>query len=332
MGNSIWTVAECTDERLHEVSFEILGEGRKLAAAVQGELAAIIIGSKKAHLANTLFQYGADKVYVAEHPSLGDYATESYTQVLADLVQKYSPYVVVAGATPNGCDLIARVAARLDAELVTNCTSIRVRESNIEVNRPEYEGKVYRVILCSSPPPLMFSVKSGVLGKDTPRLSRQGELVHVEVALDADGVRTKSLGFQKASAKTLDVAESEVVVVGGAGVGRTENWRLVDELAELLGGCVGGTRMAMDAGRIDRERLVGQTGRSIGPKLCLELGVSGAVQHTAGMRDSKFTIAVNMDRGAPIFKVADTGVVADLNDLLPVLVRSLRHLKGSGKV
>ncbi len=332
MNSGIWAVAECAGNELHEVSFEALGHGRMLKASLGSELVAILPGCGNGQLAESLIQHGADKVYVVDHPLLADYSTEIYTHALSELVTSYSPDVVLVGATPNGCDFIPRVATRLNAELVTNCTSLKARAGSIEAMRPEYGGKVYRQVVCSSPPPLLFSIKPGVLGKDKPDSSRKGETVVVQPELGSTSTRATYLGVTRAESSTLELDEAEVVVVGGAGLGDAESWRMIEELADLLGGCTGGTRLALDAGWIDRDRLVGQTGKRIAPRLCLEVGVSGAIQHAMGVRDAKVTIAINKDRKAFIFEVADVGVLADLHELLPALAPAIRELKAGTKV
>jgi electron transfer flavoprotein alpha subunit len=328
MASLIWVVPELQEDGLHEVTLEILGEGRRLATQPECEVAAVLIGRKIAKWADELIHWGADKVYLVEHEMLEHYTTDGYTKVLADLVEQYAPDILLLGATPNGRDFGSRLAARLRTGMVSGCTGIKVNESGmLEMSQPIYEDRVYRTIVPGSAKTQIVAIRPGVAGKDKPDTSRRGVIINIIPAIVAGDIRTQVLERLKADQKTLALEEADVVVVGGRGMQTIERWHLVEDLAEVLGGCVGGTRMSLDAGWISLERLIGQTGKSISPKLCIEAGVSGTVQHTAGIRDARSVMAINKDRYAPIFKVADIGVVADLHDFIPALIAHLGKLR-----
>lgn len=329
MASLIWVVPELQGNELHEVTFEILGEGRRLATQLECEVAAVLIGWKIARLADELIYWGADKVYLVEHELLEHYTTDGYTKILADLVEQHTPSILLMGATPNGHDFGSRLAARLSTGMVSDCTMLKVNEDGVlEMSQPIYEDRVHRTIVSCSGTTQIVAMRPGVVGKDKPDISRRGDIVSITPRITAGDIRARVLERLKADPKTLTPEEADVVVVGGRGMQTVEKWHLVEDLAEVLGGCVGGTRMAMDAGWISRERLIGQTGKSISPKLCIEAGVSGAVQHTAGIREARSVMAINKDKYAPIFKVADIGVVADLHEFIPSLITHLQELRG----
>jgi len=332
MESSIWVVPELEEGELHDVAFEILGEGRRLADQLKCELAAVLVGWKIAKLADEAIHWGADKVYLVEHQLLESYTTDGYTQVLVDLVKQYTPDILLIGATANGRDFGSRLAARLRTGMVSDCTMLKInKEGILEMSQPIYEDKVSKTIAPCTAKTQIVGIRPGVAGKGKPDTSRQGDTVIVTPSIDAGDIRTRVLERFNADPKALAVEEADTIVVGGRGTQTGEKWHLMEDLAEVLGGCVGGTRMALDAGWIPRERLIGQTGKTISPKLCIEAGVSGAVQHTAGIRDARLVIAINKDRYAPIFKVANVGVVADLHEFIPALVARLQELRSTAR-
>lgn len=326
LGRDVWVVAEYSDNGLREVSLEILAEGRRLSDVLKTDLAAVLIGWKRDGLADDLIRHGADRVYVVEHELLARYNTDGYSLALAGLAREHCPRLVLMASTPNGSDLAPRVSTRLGMELVTNCTSVKVSKAGaLEVARPIYDAKAQRISVFPAADSLIMTFLPGTVEEGKPDRARCGEVMVTRPEIAAEEIRTKVSGCPKADSRTLSLEEAEVVVVGGYGVGSKANWHLVEDLARVLQGSVGGSRMAMDAGWISRDRLVGQTGRSIRPRMCIEIGVSGAVQHMSGLRDCRLIVAINRDKNAPIFKAADVGIATDLLDFVPALIQRLRE-------
>ncbi|TAK36406.1 MAG: electron transfer flavoprotein subunit alpha/FixB family protein [Chloroflexota bacterium] len=322
----VWVVAEHLEGDLREITLEMLGEGRKLARKLGEPLCAVLIGHEAEGLTEPLAQYGADKVYLVQNPLLAQYTTDAYASALTDLLQKHTPSILMLAATPNGKDLAPRVAARLKVGLASDCIILKVDDQGIlNMVRPTHGGKVYTSVACSAARPQIATIRPGVIGVDKPNKTRRAEVVPVEVTIAPESIRTRVVGFIKADPKAVDVTESDIVVSGGRGAGGTKGWHVIEELADALGGSVAGSRVAADLGCVSRERMVGVTGKNVAPRLYVAAGISGATQHTAGINDAKLILAINADRGASIFKLADMGVVADLHELLPALTKRLRE-------
>lgn len=330
MGNDIWVLVDHRRGEIQSVTFEILGEGRTIANRLKGRLVALVFGYGVPDLAADLAGYGADHVYNVDDPLLDEYTTDAYTCGLISLMKEREPFLVLLPATANGCDLAPRVAARLGLGLASNCTMVKLTPAgNLEATRPTYRDRVYETVALTASPPFLATLRPGAIGVGRPDPGRQATVESLSVHIDASAIRTRVLETGRADPATLDIAEAEIVVSGGRGIGSAQNWRLVLELAEALGACIGGTRMAMDEGWIPRERLVGQTGKSISPKAYVTLGVSGAKEHVLGTREAKCIVAINTDPGAPIFGVADKAVVGDVNEVVPELVRKLKEIKAN---
>lgn len=322
--SGVWVVAEHSQDELLEVTLEMLGEGRKVASKLGHELTAVLLGRGVAVLCEPLGHYGAERVYLVEHTLLSPYTTDAHAAALTWLIRRWQPSIVLLGATANGQDLAPRVAARLRTGLVPDCVTLKVNSHGVlEMTRPTYRDKSYTTVVCPDARPIMATVRPGVIGTHKPDMLRRAEVVECAVELHPASVRTRVAGCIKADPATVDIAEAEVVVEGGLGVGQAGRWALIEELARAVGGSVGGSRMAMDAGWIPRERLVGLTGKSIASRLVISCGISGAMQHMAGLKDAKTLVAINKDRNAPILKQADLGVVADMHALIPALVEEL---------
>lgn len=319
----IWIVAEHRDGELREVTLEMLREGRRLADKAGVKLCTVLLGNNVRSMTDILGRYGSDRVYLAEHPGLGQYSTDGYAGVLNDLVQSNEPLLVMIGATPYGKDLAPCLAARLKVGLLSDCVMLKINdEGAIEGTRPAYSGKVYSSVsslgkLC------VATIRPGVIGVDKPKDSGRAEVMEVQPNINPKSIRTKVVGFIKADPANVDLTESELIISGGRGLGSQEEWQLIEKLAQVLGGSVGGSRIAMDSGWTSRERMVGQTGRTVAPRCYIAAGISGASAHINGIKDSKLIIAINQDRTAPIFKVADMGVVGDLHQILPRLIEQI---------
>ena len=324
----VWVFAEQRHGELQKVSLEILGESRRLANELGVKLTAVLLGNNIGHLANKLGEYGADEVLVADHVELENYTTDGYTKVLCDLVNDKKPGIFFIGATFIGRDLGPRVAARLRTGLTADCTSLAVEVENgaLLATRPAFGGNIMATIACPDHRPQMATVRPGVFSRLTEK-NYDFTVENVEVKLEASDIRTTILEIVKANKEVVDISEAKVIVSGGRGVGSKENFTLLQELADAFGGVVGGSRGAVDKGWIERDYQVGQTGKTVRPSIYIACGISGAIQHVAGMQESDMIIAINKDETAPIMKVADYAIVGDLNKVIPEMISELKSME-----
>ena len=324
----VWVFAEQRHGELQKVSLEILGESRRLANELGVKLTAVLLGNNIGHLANKLGEYGADEVLVADHAELENYTTDGYTKVLCDLVNDKKPGIFFIGATFIGRDLGPRVAARLRTGLTADCTSLAVEVENgaLLATRPAFGGNIMATIACPDYRPQMATVRPGVFSRLTEK-NYDFTVENVEVKLEASDIRTTILEIVKANKEVVDISEAKVIVSGGRGVGSKENFTLLQELADAFGGVVGGSRGAVDKGWIERDYQVGQTGKTVRPSIYIACGISGAIQHVAGMQESDMIIAINKDETAPIMKVADYAIVGDLNKVIPEMISELKSME-----
>ncbi len=324
----VWVFAEQRHGELQKVSLEILGESRRLANELGVKLTAVLLGNNIGHLANRLGEYGADEVLVADHAELENYTTDGYTKVLCDLVNYKKPGIFFIGATFIGRDLGPRVAARLRTGLTADCTSLAVEVENgaLLATRPAFGGNIMATIACPEHRPQMATVRPGVFSRLTEK-NYDFTVENVEVKLEASDIRTTILEIVKANKEVVDISEAKVIVSGGRGVGSKENFSLLQELADAFGGVVGGSRGAVDKGWIERDYQVGQTGKTVRPSIYIACGISGAIQHVAGMQESDMIIAINKDETAPIMKVADYAIVGDLNKVIPEMISELKSIQ-----
>ena len=325
--NGVWVFAEQREGKLQKVSLELLGEGRRQADKLGVKLTALLLGSNIDGLTKTLAEHGADEVLVADHKLLEHYTTDAYTKVICDLVNERKPGILFVGATFIGRDLGPRVAARLNTGLTADCTSIDVDVENGDLlaTRPAFGGNLMATIACPEHRPQMATVRPGVFAKvESDGANCNVEKVNVQLT-DAD-VRTKVLETVKTAKDIVDISEAKVIVSGGRGVGSKENFALLEELAKVLGGTVAGSRAAVEKGWIDNAYQVGQTGKTVKPSIYIACGISGAIQHVAGMQDSDMIIAINKDESAPIMKVADYAIVGDIKKVLPELIAQAKEI------
>jgi electron transfer flavoprotein alpha subunit/NAD-dependent dihydropyrimidine dehydrogenase PreA subunit len=324
----LWVIAEHLHGALRRGTHELLGEGRRLADKLGVELSAVLLGDQVAPLAQELIAHGADRVYVAEDPALAHYRTGPYTDVLAGMIHQHRPEAVLISATPQGRDLAPRVAARIGAGLTADCTGLDIDmdERLLVQTRPAFGGNLMATIVCRQARPQMATVRPGVMKALPADPARTGEVVTVPVKLDERAILAKIVEIvQQQDDGRVNLQDAQIIVSGGRGLGKPENFAVVRELAEALGGAVGASRAAVDAGWIPAYHQVGQTGRTVQPKLYIACGISGAVQHLAGMASSECIIAINKDPAAPIFAVATYGIVGDLFEILPKLAKKLRE-------
>lgn len=322
----VWVFAEQREGVVMSTVYELLGEGRKLADSLGEELSAIILGDKVEGLAGDLFAYGADNVIVAEDALLGTYTTDAYTTVLDQVINDMKPAIVLIGATNIGRDLGPRIAARLNTGLTADCTKLEIDPERriILQTRPAFGGNLMATIITPNHRPQMSTVRPGVMQKMARDDSRTGKIVKANFEIKADDIRTVVEETVKAMKQTVNLVEAEVIVAGGRGLGKAEGFKLLEEVANELGGVVGSSRACVDAGWISADHQVGQTGKTVRPKLYIACGISGAIQHLAGMTNSGCIVAINKSADAPIMKVADYAIVGDLYKVLPVLVEELK--------
>jgi len=324
----VWVVAEHLHGEFRRGTFELLGEGRRLADKLEVDLSAVLLGEDVGGMVGELYAHGADKVYLAQDPALAHYRTGPYTDVLSGLINQHKPEIVLISATPQGRDLAPRVAARLSAGLTADCTGLDIHESErlLVQTRPAFGGNLMATIVSKHARPQMATVRPGVMKALELVRSRAGELVEVPVHLDERGILTKILEVvQQETDGQVNLQDAEVIVSGGRGLGKPDNFTVLKELAEALGGAVGASRAAVDAGWIPAYHQVGQTGRTVQPKLYIACGISGAVQHLAGMSSADCIIAINKDPAAPIHSVATYSIVGDLFEIVPRLTKKLRE-------
>lgn len=327
--SGVWVVAEQRGGHLKKVGVELLGKGRELADTLGVKLSAVLIGQGVKHLAKDLIAHGADSVYVAEHDELKEYRTGPYTKVVVEAVRKHRPEIVLYGATHIGRDLAPRIARRLRTGLTADCTELTIDEEAkiLLQTRPAFGGNVMATIKTPEHRPQMATVRPGIM-KEMPRdESRKGETIELDVNIEGKDMMTKILEIVKETKHVVNLEEAKIIVSGGRGVGSKEGFKVLEELAEELGGEVGGSRVAVEKGFIDQAHQVGQTGKTVRPDLYIACGISGSIQHRAGMQNSGCIVAINKDPTAYMFKIADYGIVGDLHEIVPALTQVIREEK-----
>lgn len=330
----VWVFAEQEEGRLSEVPVELLGKGRELADRLGVPLAAVLLGSGVEPLAAKLFEYGADKVHLIDDPELKVYRNKAYRHALVENIKEAEPQIVLFGATHLGRDLAPSVASALRCGLTADCTDLLIDDfrdaktkevfANVLLQRrPAFGGNILATIVNPRNWPQMATVREGVMKPLEPVAGRTGEIVRHDAHLAGVEIPVEVLDIVRRHS-TINLKGARIIVAGGAGVGSKENFKLLHELADLLGGAVGGSRAAVDLGYCEHERQIGQTGVTVRPALFISCGISGAVQHLAGMQDAAKIIAINTDRDAPIFSVAHYGIVGDLNVVIPRLIKAVK--------
>ncbi len=321
----VWVFAEQREGKLMQVAVELLGEGRKLAEEVGCELCAVLCGSGVEDLSGELFEYGADKVYYADAPELAQYTTDAYTKAIYEAITTYKPEIVLLGATHIGRDLGPCLAVRCNTGLTADCTRLEInRETKgIMQTRPAFGGNLMATIVCPNHRPQMSTVRPGVMEKAKRQEGRSGELVKLSVSFGENDIRTKVVEVVKSVKEMVSLTDADIIVSGGMGLGKPEGFELLKKLADRLGGTIAASRAAVDEGWIDHAYQVGQTGTTVKPKIYFACGISGAIQHAAGMQNSGLIVAVNTNENAPIFDIADIGIVGDLYKVIPAVLEEL---------
>lgn len=323
----VWIFAEQRSKKLASVSLELLGIGRKLANKLGVELSAVLLGDEVGEISAQLIDTGADKVYLIESNLLANYCENSYTKVIVDLILENKPEIFLLGATNIGRALAPRIAARLKTGLTADCTELEIDDENrLLQTRPAFGGNLMATILTPNRRPQMATVRPKVMQKPIPGTNREGKIIKVTPAITQEEIRTKILNLIKEIKEEVNLEEAEIVVAGGRGLQSGENFKLIIELANVLGGAVAASRAAVDADWISHHHQVGQTGKTICPKLYIACGISGAIQHLVGMQTSDCIVAINKDKDAPIFNVANYGIVGDLFEVIPALTEEFKKV------
>lgn len=324
----VWVFAEQRDGELQKVALELIGKGRELADKLKVELTAVLLGSDIDDIAKELSAYGADKVLYADSPLLKHYTTDGYTKVISELVQQRKPEVLLIGASFIGRDLGPRLAANLITGLTADCTGLDVdsETNNLMMTRPAFGGNLMATIVCGDHRPQMSTVRPGVFEKLKKDASRTQNIEKLNANIAKSDIRIDVKEVIKLAKDAVDIGEAKVIVSGGRGLGSKEGFDTLKELADLLDGTVAGSRAAVDNGWIDKNYQVGQTGKTVRPTLYIACGISGAIQHLAGMQDSNYIIAINKDEGASIMKVADLAIVGDYKKIIPEFIAQIKAL------
>jgi len=333
MENGVWVFIENDSGTVADISYELLGKGRELADRLGSELACLIIGHQISDTAPELIAYGADKVYVADDSQLTHYLTLPYARIAVDLIKEFRPSILLIGATSIGRDLAPRIASNIRTGLTADCTDLQIGEYKFGKKtwkeillqiRPAFGGNVIATIVTPETRPQMATVREGVFNRHPADSFRRGQVVQLNPVLTDQDMILKVVERVKAE-KKVNLKSAKIIVSGGMGVGSKENFEIIHELAGVLGGQVGASRAAVDAGFIGREHQVGQTGTTVRPNLYLACGISGAIQHRAGIQESNRIVAINTDLHAPIFSIAQYGIIGDLNEVIPKMINAYKN-------
>mgnify|MGYP002534336430 CR=1 FL=1 len=325
----VFVFAQQVDNVLDGVAFELLGKGKDLAKDLNTDVTAVLIGSDVKSLADELAEYGADKVIVVDDSELKDYRTEPYAHALASVINEFKPEIMLVCATAIGRDLGPTVSARVKTGLTADCTKLEIDEEDhkLLMTRPAFGGNMMATIVCPKNRPQMSTVRPGVMEKAAYSEEKHGEIEVITPALEAADIRTTLEEIVSDAQKKVNLVDAKIVVSGGRGLKTPEGFEMVQELADLIGGVVGSSRACVEAGWIDSSHQVGQTGTTVRPDLYIACGISGAIQHLAGMSESKYIVAINKDPKAPIFEICDYGIVGDLKKVIPAMIEAIKAKK-----
>ncbi|MBN3410971.1 electron transfer flavoprotein subunit alpha/FixB family protein [Clostridium botulinum] len=324
----IWVFAEQREGKLQKVALELIGQGKELSKKLGVELTAVLLGYDIDDIPRQLISYGADKVLYVNNPLLKNYNTDGYTKVIYDLIQERKPEILLVGATYIGRDLAPRISSRLGTGLTADCTGLDIDNNtrNLLMTRPAFGGNLMATIICDSNRPQMSTVRPGVFQKLEKDANRDGSIENIKVNLKESDIKIKIKEIVKLAKEIEDISEAKILVSGGRGLGSPEGFKLLRELADLMGGAISGSRAVVDSGWIDKAYQVGQTGKTVRPNLYIACGISGAIQHLAGMQDSDYIIAINKDESAPIMQVADLSIVGDYKKILPSMIDEIKKI------
>ena len=335
----VFIYAQQVDNEISPIAFELIGKGKELAKDLNTEVTAVLLGSNVKGLADQLAVYGADKVIVVDNPVLETYRTEPYAQALTAVINEYKPEIMLVGATAIGRDLGPRVSARVATGLTADCTVLEIgdfpinpipgkeqKHNQLLMTRPAFGGNTIATIACPDNRPQMATVRPGVMQKIEPMAGAKAEVIEYNPGFTPNNKYVEIVDIVKELSDTVDIMDAKILVSGGRGVGSAENFKMLQDLADVIGGTVSCSRAVVDNGWLPKELQVGQTGKTVRPNVYFAIGISGAIQHTAGMEESDIIIAINKDSSAPIFDVADYGIVGDLNKIVPKLTEELKKV------
>ncbi|HFL2426595.1 electron transfer flavoprotein subunit alpha/FixB family protein [Clostridioides difficile] len=325
--NGVWVIGEQREGKINPVTIELIGEGRKLADQLGKELAVVIAGYEVEKEVKELLHYSVDKVYYINDPLLKDFTTDGYAISIANLIERKKPEVVLVGATSIGRDIAPRIAGKVGTGLTADCTKLEIdlTDNKLLQTRPAFGGNLMATIVCPKNRPQMSTVRPGVMAKAVRNESETGILEVVTPELTEKMIRTRLVEILPQEKKSVNLTDARIIVSGGRGLKRAEGFELIKELADKLGAEIGASRAAVDSGWIEHSHQVGQTGTTVRPELYIACGISGAIQHLAGMSDSKYIVAINKDAKAPIFSICDYGIVGDLYEIIPEMIESLNR-------
>ncbi len=346
MSNGIYVVVEQRSGKVQNVGLELIGEATRLKADLKDDVYAVLLGSGIEGEVDKLYHYGADKVILVDHPYLKEYVTEPYTKAVTEIIKKFDPEIMLFGASSIGRDVAPRVASRVKTGLVADTTGLRMAKTEAELakeaemgnttperallmTRPAFGGNIMATLMCPRTKPQMATVRPGVMKMIEKDETRTGELVKFDVNFTDADMNVEVLEVVKSDKKAVDLTEAKLIVSGGRGIGSAAGFDVIRDVADALGAEVGSSRACVDAGWIEKDRQVGQTGKTVRPDLYMACGISGAIQHVAGMENSELIIAINKNESAPIFEVADLGIVGDLKQILPKLADAVRKYKAA---
>lgn len=329
MSRDVYVFAEQRDGELQKVGIELIGKARELADDLGQQVVAVLLGSGVKEKAQELVAYGADKVVVVDDAMLEDYVTEPYTKALTAVINAKDPEIVLYGASSIGRDLAPRVSARIHTGLTADCTALAIDEETklLMMTRPAFGGNIMATIVCEDFRPQMATVRPGVMKALENDASRSGEVEEFKVEFSDADMNVKVRETVKTAHKSVDITEAKILVSGGRGIGSADKFKMLEDLADVMEGEVSSSRACVDSGWISADRQVGQTGKTVRPELYLACGISGAIQHAAGMENSEFIVAINRDEDAAIFDIADLGIVGDLNVIVPKLTEAVKAVK-----
>ncbi len=329
MSKDVYVIAEQRDGKIQKVGIELIGEATKLAKDLGEQVVGVLLGSNVTDKAQELIEYGADKVVVVDDPMLEKYATEPYAKAVTAIIKELEPEIVLYGASSIGRDLAPRVSARVHTGLTADCTKLAINEETklLHMTRPAFGGNIMATIVCKNHRPQMATVRPGVMKALEKDPSRKGEVINFKVDFVPADMNVEILEEVKETKKTVDITDAKVLVSGGRGIGSADFVATLQEAADVLGGVVSGSRPVIENGWLSKERQVGQTGKTVRPNLYLACGISGAIQHVAGMESSEVVISINKDDNAAIFSVSDLGVVGDVKVILPKLIEAIKKVK-----
>ncbi|WP_288703778.1 electron transfer flavoprotein subunit alpha/FixB family protein [uncultured Clostridium sp.] len=340
----VFVFAQQVDNVISNIAYELIGKGKELAKDLGVEVTAVLVGSDVKGLADQLAEYGADKVIVVDDPELKEYRTEPYTHAIASVIKEFKPEIFLIGATAIGRDLGPRVCARIHTGLTADCTKLDIgdfpmnpvpgretKHNQLLMTRPAFGGNTIATIACPDFRPQMATVRSGVMQKAPKEAGKKAVVTEFNPGFTKNNKYVDILEVVKAVSNTVDIMDAKILVSGGRGVGSPENFKILDDLAEAIGGTVSCSRAVVDAGWKPKDLQVGQTGKTVRPNVYFAIGISGAIQHLAGMEESDIIVAINKDESAPIFDVADYGVVGDLNKIVPMLTEKIKEAKAAAK-